>query len=468
MIEFSEMRRHLSRTPWWDQPRTWILRDPDLRRARNASFDYTPRALDDLESGSLYLLRGPRRVGKTVTVKKAIHSLVASGTNPRLVLHMATDHLAARDLRTMVDAAAGLTPPGRRTWFIDEITAVKDGWPAAIKWLRDNDPRFAQDTVVLTGSSASDLGESVKALAGRRGDASDADRTLLPMSFRAFLRVVGDQRLPDAELPPMAVDALTPEALADATLALAPHLETLVRAWHVYMTVGGFPRVVDSHVRGRSDDAFRRDLLDVVHGEALRQARWSKSQTDAFVRRLAKGLGSPTNRADIANYMGGSATLVGRRLDALRDGFVVWPCYRETFLRPKLAAQEKFYFVDPVFTRLTRHPEAAPNAGVLSEQQLGTALVRSFARRRPGGFLDFDSVLHHRTPTRKEIDFVGPDFGDVAIESKYVPGNRWRRAVPTLKASRWRGIVATRDALDVSDPELVAVPTGMLAWLIGG
>ena len=468
MIEFSEMQRQLGRTPWWDRPRTWILDDPDLRRARNASFDYTPTALDDMKPGNLYLLRGPRRVGKTVAVKQAVQRLVADGTDPSLVLHVAADHLVAKDLQTMVDAAASLTPPGRRTWFIDEITAVQDGWPAAIKWLRDNDPRFALDTVVLTGSSATDLGESVKALAGRRGDASDVDRVLLPMSFRAFLRAVGDQSLPDAEVSPMAVDALTPQVLAEAVLTLAPRLETLVRQWHVYMKVGGFPRVVDSHVRDKSDDAFRRDLLDVVHGEALRQARWTKSQTDAFVRRLAKGLGSPTNLADIANHMGGSATLVGRRLDALRDGFVVWPCYREAFLRPRLAAQEKFYFVDPVFARLTRHPEAAPDAGVLSEQQLGTALVRSFARRRPGGFLDFDAVLYHRTPTRKEIDFVGPNFGDIAIESKYVSGSRWRRAIPTLKASRWRGVVATRDGLDVSDPELAAVPTGMLAWLIDG
>ncbi|MDE2762271.1 MAG: hypothetical protein OXQ94_07005 [Gemmatimonadota bacterium] len=40
--------------------------------------------------------------------------------------------------------------------------------------------------------------------------------------------------------------------------------------------------------------------------------------------------------------------------------------------------------------------------------------------------------------------------------------------VPTIRASRWRGIVATRDALDLRDPEVGAVPTGLLVWLIGG
>ncbi len=468
MFEFGEMQRELlARARWWTKPTTWRLDDPDLRRARAAPFDYTAGVLDDLEPGGLYILRGPRRVGKTVEVKKAIERLVAQGTNPRLVLHLAADRLVARDLRTAVKAAADLTPSARRTWFIDEITAIREGWPAEIKWLRDNDARFAEDTVVLTGSSAADLGESVKALAGRRGDAAEPDRVLLPMSFRAFVRAVVDEPPPDDAVPPTALEDLQPPVLAEAALAMAPWLDTLTAAWGAYISVGGFPTAVSCHVGGESDEGFRRDLLDVVHGEALRGARWSKAQTDAFVRRLAQGVGSPTNRADIANHIGGSAGLVGRRIDALRDGFVAWPCFREANLRPKLRAQEKVYLVDPVFARLTRRPEQL-NAGLLSEQQLGTALLRSFACDRPGGLLDFDSVLHHRTPTRKEIDFVGPSFGGAAIESKYVSGRRWRRAIPTLKASRWRGVVATKDVLDLADPDLAALPTGLLAWLIGG
>jgi len=58
-----------------------------------------------------------------------------------------------------------------------------------------------------------------------------------------------------------------------------------------------------------------------------------------------------------------------------------------------------------------RDLDPAPSAGlrgILSELQLGIALLRALERERPGTFLDFDAVLHHRTQTRKEIDFVGP------------------------------------------------------------
>ena len=63
---------------------------------------------------------------------------------------------------------------------------------------------------------------------------------------------------------------------------------------------------------------------------------------------------------------------------------------------------------------------STPDPSALSEQQLGMALLRSFEREHPGSYMEFARVLHHRTRTRKEIDFVGPGFGGIAIESKYV------------------------------------------------
>lgn len=429
-------------------------------------------------------------------VKKKIGQLIEGGEDPRRIIHIAADGLRAADLRRAVDAATGLTPrDGRRYWFIDEITAVSDGWPAAVKWLRDNDLRFGLDTVVLTGSSAADLTEAVKALAGRRGDALDSDRILLPMSFREFVKVrtSGDRDdmtvPPPSDLGPVAVADLTRATLADAVHALAPWMHRFVEEWETYLTVGGFPQAVaayetgdwsppgafssafsrDFDVGGKGiDRALRRSLLDVIHGEAFGQARWSRTQTDAFVQRLARGIASPTNCHDIATDTRTSGNTVRRRIDALRESFVVWPCYLERKLRPALRSQEKTYFTDPVYARLSPRAQPPADFGPLSEQQLGMALVRSFAREDPRGYLDFDSVLYHRTKTGKEIDFVGPGFGDLAIESKYVDGDRWKRAARTMRASSWRGIMATRSALDLSDPEFMAIPTGLLVWLIGG
>ena len=271
----------------------------------------------------------------------------------------------------------------------------------------------------------------------------------------------------------MQVGDLTPALLKEAVAALAPWLNQLMQQWDIYLAVGGFPQAVAAHITGdrRARRTLGRTLLDVIHGEAFVQSRWSRSQSGTFVTRLVRGLASPTNLHDIATDLGTSANTVRRRIGALRDAMIVWPCHPchpKGVLRPALRSQEKTYFTDPIYSLLPRHAALPSNLGALSEQQLGVSLLRSFARANPATYPDFDSVLFHRTPARKEIDFVGPGFGGLAIESKYVGQRRWRRTGRTLAASRWRGVVATRSALDLDNPDLVAVPTSLLAWLIGG
>lgn len=458
---------------WWRDPTGWISDDPDLREAGRAPFRYQTDVLADLARGGLYILRGPRRVGKTVAVKGAIRDLVASGIPPRRIVHMAVDGLRSRDLGLLVDAADGLMPAeGHRYWFIDEITGIADGWPERVKWLRDNDVRFRTDTVVLTGSSAADLNLATKALAGRRGEARAPDRVLLPIGFRSFARLTTDAAPPELPtLQPGRVADLTRGELKRVLPELVPWQDVLIRAWEIYLGCGGFPVAVARHVASRAEPtALRRSLLDVIHGDAFRRADWSRTQSADLLRRLSANVCSPLNVASLANDTGVPQASLRRRIDELRDAFVVWPCYREGDLKPKLGAQPKLYFTDPVYANLSLDSErVAPVPQVdftrLSQQQLGMALLRATERTAPGTLVGYDQVLHHRSASRKEIDFVGPQFGGIAFESKYVDGG-WRRDALTLKASRWQGVVATRSEVDLSDPEVAAVPVALLAWLL--
>ncbi|MGH3248908.1 MAG: AAA family ATPase [Trebonia sp.] len=133
--------------PWWRSP-GWAENDHDLREVRDSGLGYESPCLANLKPGGLYLLRGPRRVGKTVSVKQAVQSLLASGVPPLAIVRFAADGWLASDLRTLVQNVA-LPPapegPGR-WWFIDGVTAVKGDWATQIKWLRDNDPTFSTAT----------------------------------------------------------------------------------------------------------------------------------------------------------------------------------------------------------------------------------------------------------------------------------------------------------------------------------
>ena len=467
-MQYGEVQQRLSDSNrWWGDPDGWASGDPDLRRASQAPFRYSAQVLADLAPGGLYTLRGPRRVGKSVEAKKTIESLIAEGVDPRLIVYMSVDGWQADDLGRLIDAAAVLQPPGHRYWFIDEVTSIADGWPHRVKWLRDNDNRFSDDTVVLTGSSAADFDTAIGTLLGRRGDPASPDRVLLPMGFRTFANLRAASRnetVPPVGIGPLPISDLGTDRLRHAVYEIVPWLHALVMAWEAYLLSGGFPQAVASHFSGSTADSpLSRSLLDLVHRDALHRTDWSRIQTNAFLQRLAGGLGSPVNRSAIANDLHTSANTVQRRITALQQAFVLWPCHRSQDLRPQLRAQEKLYFTDPMFARL--FPESPADSSLLSEQQLGMALLRGLEREEPGSFLDFDQVLHHRNKSGTEIDFVSAGLGGCAVESKFVD-TRWRRATRTLSDSPWRGIVATRSVLDLEDPNLQAIPAALIAWLI--
>jgi predicted AAA+ superfamily ATPase len=85
---------------WWRDPASWAAHDVQLRAAASAGYAYTPHALADIPRGALVLLRGPRRVGKSVELKRFVHSTLESGVPPRTVIHAAVDGWRANDLRS--------------------------------------------------------------------------------------------------------------------------------------------------------------------------------------------------------------------------------------------------------------------------------------------------------------------------------------------------------------------------------
>src|SRR5262249_4254539 len=152
--------------------------DVQLLRVAKAPFTYRPNALQDLVRGGLYLLRGPRRVGKSTEIKRAIAALLDQGTPPRRIVHLSVEGRSSTELEESIAQISRTLggKPGECYWFLDEITAVQGSWPDVVKRMRDSNLQFAEDTVVLSGSSAAQLEEATKALAGRRGNALNADR----------------------------------------------------------------------------------------------------------------------------------------------------------------------------------------------------------------------------------------------------------------------------------------------------
>lgn len=468
-MQSGELELQLSKTNlWWRQATGWETSDPDLRRASSGKLVYEPDPLADVTPSGLYVLLGPRRVGKSVEIKRTILRLIGAGIKPRSIIHAAADGWKDSDLGLLEDVgrrAGGRDLAEPRYWFIDEITAVQGNWAQRIKWLRDN-TSFGLDCVVLTGSSARDLEEATKALAGRHGTAVAPNRTLLPMGFRAFCDATGLQDLPrPGKFEPR--DLLSDAAEA-AISDFRPWLPDLVSQWELFLRIGGFPRAVDDYLRDAEvRDSFIEDLWSVYYGDAVRREQLTRVQAQTLLARLGDCLSTPVNRASIARDLGIDPKTVKARLQDLELSFLAWPCYQSNKGTPNLRSQNKVYFLDPLLARLAhlRNPEAVnpPAQSKISEQQIGMTLQQHYERRYPGSFTSFDHVMFER-PTTKEIDFIAPWMKDIPIEGKYVQG-AWLQEAATMKARYGRGILATRSTIDCRGP-LWAVPAPIIALLL--
>lgn len=456
--------------PWWRDPVGWEDRDVQLRAARSSPLAYEPRPLDDLTPGGLYILRGPRRVGKSTALKQLIDERIHTGTPPRSILHVSVEGRSAQDVADIIRRGAAHWlegPPGARLWLLDEITGVHGEWPATIKRLRDNHPSFATDSVILTGSSSAKFDEVQKLLAGRR-HATRSDRVLFQMRFIEVAGALG------ADLPPPPnldlSDLVDDEAMEAAVSKYRPWVPALIDSWEQYLRVGGYPQAVASEMEPGEErqSALSEALWDVIHGDAFAGSGLTHTQTQAILRVLTSSLTSLLSTHAVAQTATIADGTAAHRLDALRRAFVAFPVHREQGLAPKPRAQSKWYFTDPELARLASTFGAGqpPDPTTLSEQQLALAILRALERRAPGAAIRHDRLLYYRSSTRAEIDFVSPDFTATCVESKFVDRG-WGRVFQTIEASgRSTGLVATRSGVERHDGGW-ALPAGFVAYLLG-
>ncbi|WP_086055629.1 AAA family ATPase [Protofrankia coriariae] len=442
-----------------------------MRAVRDSGLGYRSPCLDGLVNGGLYLLRGPRRVGKTVAVKQTIVDLVGRGTPPQTIVRIAADAWSAEDLRTVVqNTALPPVPPGTtRWWLFDEITGTTGDWAAQIKWLRDNDPEFALATVVLTGSSAAGLTTASGVLAGRRGRIDHGDRTLLPLGFRTFARLLRPH-LPG--VPAVDLARLRGDTARTAYAELLPWLDDLVIAWETYLMYGGFPIAVAAARAGTPVPAwFVDDVFNVVFRDAFAASQRSQTSTAALMERLMQSMAAPANMSRIGADLDLKHDVVARHIRYLGDAYLLWHCPQkaERAWTARERAQDKLYAIDPLVARLAhlRNPARSDiDITVLTEMQTGLALQRC-AYAHGTGWAEDLFLFHLRASSRREIDFVAEQLAGTAVESKYVEGGAWRGATATISAAGYGGLMVTRNVLDTRDENGPwAIPAGILCYLI--
>lgn len=475
-----ELRRLLrERNPWWRlasagvDPAAWAERDPVLVGAAATGIDYAPDVLGDVAPGGLWVLRGPRRVGKSVLVKRlAARACVDPRWGAGAVVYLSVDGFRAQDLRRSFTIGRELTRvigDQPRLWLIDEVTSVP-GWVPVVKELRDN-TALAFDAVVLTGSSAGDLGEARSGLGAGRTGVAHPFRLLLPMTFRDYLTSTGLELPVPRRLTP---EALQSEAARDAVTRLEPFVDELDLAWQRFCESGGFPRAVgEHHHRGGISREFASDLLAWLAADI--EPDGPVESVPRLLDQLARRSGSPLDVQGTAVALGTSREWLRTRIGRLVSTFGAFWCPQGdddggilAGGRPKLYLSDALLaglpaLWDPVFP----HPDTTR----VTESQLGLELARAVDRLHPDRFVEGRAVLHARTGSGNEVDFSPVALrvaGDVALtvplESKWVSRN-WRQEALVVRGRYGSGVLATKDLVDVSG-SVWAVPVPIVALLL--
>ncbi|MFZ2114902.1 MAG: AAA family ATPase [Solirubrobacteraceae bacterium] len=482
-----ELRERLrDSNPWWRAAATgtdtlaWAKSDQMLRARAAYDLGYRSRLLDDVADepvdDKLVVLRGARRVGKSVLLKDTAARLCErEDIDPRQLVYVPTDGMRASDLGRVTKLGRELTRSVgdvRRVWLLDEVTGIRN-WTQALKYLRDN-TELGSDTVVCTGSSWDREAEVERDLfAGRAGRSTRRrSRILHPMSFRDVLLATGREIPLPAHVPPW---SLHDEIARAAVESLDLFVDELDLAWQAYLSSGGFPRAVaEHHGTGEVSEAFVRDLAAWLHRDVDPEA--GEDSVPRLLSALEGRCASPLNRRALAHDLRyGSRQTVDLRLARLVRTYAALWCHQVDEDGHSVAgSQSKLYLCDPLLAWLGTRLRAGlprPDLSRLTEACVGVALARAVDELEPGRWEDGDSIGYLRTGAGKEIDFapmaVPSPSGTartVPLESKWVSSG-WRAGARVIEGKFAAGVVATRTIFDSSNPAW-ALPAPVVALLL--
>ncbi|MEA3558226.1 MAG: ATP-binding protein [Candidatus Thermoplasmatota archaeon] len=237
-----DLERYLERTnPWWISGKVEKSRGMLARKEMDL-------ILDEMDTGRIVQLLGPRRAGKTTTLYLLIDRLLSSRVKPENILYLSLDDpmlasLCKEPVRDPLEYyLEKIAKEGVRHIFLDEVQDIKEWY----RWLKGYHDRELNIQFIITGSSSLRLQEEANTyLRGRI-----VSLTQYPFDLGEFLGSLGKG-------PGM-------PAYNDNTIELSRDYDAVSDHLKEYMLVGGFPEWYQ--LRGMQDDVnrwFRRLYEDV-------------------------------------------------------------------------------------------------------------------------------------------------------------------------------------------------------------
>jgi len=435
--------------PWWLDKKA-IEEDPRIVEWEASKFKWTPRLGDTFEwdLDVIYVLRGPRQVGKTTLMKLKIRDLLESGVEARHIFYWPCDLVEGPErLVRIITSYQDFSRKDKTTRLyivLDEISSVKD-WQKGIKSLYDSG-RLRKCTLVLTGSHSIDLRKATETLARRRGEVDKLkdhlpDKILLPTKFSEYADTRSEKihnmiRSLDLLKRPRR-QSLWGQIMKGDMPKEAEELQLLSKEaqnlFNEFLITGGVPKVIDRYL---SSGSISQDLYEDYASLVLRDvARWNGKEIvlRQVVRKLMESLGTAVSlnglrqETDVSSHH-----TTGVYLDFLKDSFVTTVISKLDLNKDASNVRDprKSHFEDPFIFHALRswalgrdpYREALnflsepEKVSKLVESVVANHLVRLLFSYNPLALFDYSSQLFYWDgPSSSQLDFA------VRLGSKYLP-----------------------------------------------
>lgn len=350
----------------------WEKADLHLVQLAKAPFR---RPFPEIKIGKgLYIIRGPRQVGKSSWMKTLLSKNLKAG---KKCFYLSCE--AIKDFAELGRILVSLRD--YEIIFLDEISFVKE-WARAVKTERE---RLNSPSIVITGSNMIDLRKGGERLPGRFGDGAELE--LLPMEFKEFCEMRAIAKWPEL-----------------------PRLELL----NMYFRVGGFPSaMIEASAEGATPKNSYHTYWKWILGDIVRAGK-QESYLRQLMGQLALSHCSTISLQKLAqNTQIGSHNTVLEYLQLLEDCFVIRTLYA---IDPnngtrRYRTDKKFYFRDPLiyWIALVESHQKIPDNHASQIAELVAA--ESLGRITP--------QLGYYKSKNGEVDFYS--YQDWAIEVKWSP-----------------------------------------------
>ena len=443
--------------PWWKNRDIRELKEHLLSEYSNSKFQRDYADYFNTNSNGLYILKGPRQVGKSTLMRYTIYELLKN--NPgRCIIYIPADTIKDfKELRDILFHFLRISETFKKRFvFIDEITFIKD-WQRAIKELRDN-TAYKNDFFLITGSSAWRLKRSAERMPGRRGEDVQLDKILFPVKFKEYLKIVREIEPGEIELK----NILKLEKKDETEFRL---LASDYKApFEMYLNTGGFLATLERIINDDEIKTIINVFWDIIIGD-IERTGLERSIFIRLIRYFGKITGNRFSFTSLAQEIEIDVKRVQRYIYALGYNFLgtLLPFLDINKLDVKDKKMTKFYFIDPFIYEVLHH-----KTGILLDKSI---LVESvvlkellyFATGIEDGLCNLLDFGYWYSSKGKEVDFIAEG---IPIECKYRNVIKESDKASILRNFK-EGIILSKDDIDFSG-KVKVIPIHLFLSLLEG